>query len=229
MATTGAKAPTAASTTSETGWAGNAWLTPQNLYGAGNAAITAATFDAGVHSRVLRAYTFDFSAIPDGSTIDGVQVIVGGAYYATAICALGLGQLLDTAGARVGTNQYTTNVDLTTSAANYTKGGAADTWGNALTAAWVKNANFGVGLGIIVGASNNCDVFIDSVTMEVWYTAPVASDTPITPTVGSVSAAGISSLMGLGMAPPVGGVSVSSGIDDWRMGHGIRPPSMVRI
>src|SRR3990167_3593782 len=118
MATTGAKAPTAASTTSETGWAGNTWVTPENLYGAGTANITAATFDAGVHSRVLRAYGFDFSAIPDGSTIQGVIVVVGGAYYATAICALGLGQLLDTSGARVGTDQYATPVNLTTSGAS---------------------------------------------------------------------------------------------------------------
>ncbi len=170
MATTGAKAPAAASSTSETGWAGNAWLTPQNLYGAGDAAITAATFDAGVHSQVLRAYTFDFSAIPDGSTINGVQVVIN-ARYATAICALSLAQLLDTSRAKVGTNQYATPVNLTTSAANYTKGGATDKWGNALDAAWVKDPDFGVALGIIVGASDNCDVFIDSVTMEVWYTA----------------------------------------------------------
>lgn len=227
MATTGAKAPTAASTTSETGWAGNAWLTPQNLYGAGDAAITAATFDANVYSQVLRAYTFDFSAIPDGSTIQGVQVVVGNAQYATAICALGLGQLLDEAGARVGTNQYATPVNLTTTDANYTKGGATDTWGNALTAAWVKNANFGVGLGIIVGASNNCDVFIDSVTMEVWYTAPAASDTPITPTVGSVSVAGVASILGLGMAPPAGSLSATG--EGGTQNHGVKVPSMVRI
>ena len=174
MSTTGAKAPTVASSTSETGWAGNAWLTPENLYGAGDAAITAATFDAGVHSRVLRAYGFDFSAIPDNATITGVKVIIGGAYYATAICALGLAQLLDTAGARVGTNQYTTNANLTTSPASYTKGGDGDNWGNALTPAWVKNSNFGVGIGIIVGASNNCDVFIGSITTEIFYTAPEA-------------------------------------------------------
>jgi hypothetical protein len=227
MATTGPKAPTAASTTSETGWAGNAWLTPQNLYGAGDAAITAATFDAGVHSQVLRAYTFDFSVIPDGSTIQGVQVVIGNAQYATAICALGLAQLLDEAGARVGTDQYATPVNLTTTDANYTKGGATDTWGNSLTAAWVKDPQFGVGLGIIVGASNNCDVFIDSVTMEVWYTAPSATDTPITPTVGSVSVAGVASIMGLGMAPPVGSLSVVS--EAARHNHGVKTPSMVRI
>lgn len=172
MATTGAKTPTAASSTAEAPHSANAWTTPENLYGAGTAAITAATFDANDQSEILRAYGFDFSVIPDGSTIDGVQVVIGGAYYATAICALDLAQLLTTGGALTGTNQYATPVNLTTGGSNYTKGGATDKWGNALDAAWVKNSNFGVGIGIKVGASNNCDVFIDSVTMEVWYTPP---------------------------------------------------------
>jgi len=172
MATTGAKAPTAASTTAEAPHSANAWVGAANIYGAGTASITAATFDANDQSEILRAYGFDFSAIPDGSTIDGVQVTISGAYYATAICAFDLAQLLDTGGALVGTNQYATPVNLTTSGATYTKGGATDKWGNALDAAWVKNSNFGVGIGIKVGASNNCDVYIDSVTMTVWYTAP---------------------------------------------------------
>lgn len=187
MATTGPKSPTVASTTAEAPWSANPWVTPENLYGAGTANITAPTFDAGDQSEILRAYGFDFSAIPDGSTIDGVQVVIGGAYYATAICALSLAQLLSTGGALGGTNQYSTPTDLTTGASNYTKGGATDKWGNALDAAWVKNSNFGVGIGITVGASNNCDVYIDSVTMEVWYTPP-ASPTIIADNAGVTDA-----------------------------------------
>jgi hypothetical protein len=227
MATTGAKPPTAASSTSETGWSGNAWLTPGNLYGAGDAAITASTFDAGIHSQVLRAYGFDFSAIPDGSTIQGVQIVIGNAQYATAICALSLAQLLDTAGARVGTNQYATPVNLTTSDANYTKGGATDLWGNALDAAWVKDPQFGVGIGVIVGGSNNCDVFIDSVTMEVWYTAPAPADTPITPPVCSVSIAGVASVNGRGIVT-LPGEMLSTGIVS-RQGFAVHPAPAVKI
>jgi hypothetical protein len=201
MATTGAKAPTAAVSADETPWTGVnfAWLNPTNIFGAGESSIVHSTFDAGVHSQVLKAYTFDFSAIPDGSTIDGVQVVIN-ARYATAICALALGQLLDVSRAKVGTDQYATPVNLTTSAANYTKGGATDKWGNVLDAAWVKDPDFGVAIGVIVGASNNCDVFVDSVTMEVWYTAPSAVE--ITPPVGSIATEGPMLFLGFTVNPP---------------------------
>jgi hypothetical protein len=43
MSTTGPTYPRSASTLSESGWTGNTWLTPENLYGAGNAAITELT------------------------------------------------------------------------------------------------------------------------------------------------------------------------------------------
>jgi hypothetical protein len=176
MSTTGPIFPRSASTLSESGWTGNTWLTPENLYGAGNAAITAATFDQGVKSYVLRAYGFDFSGIPDGSTIAGVQVGIGGAYYATGLCSLAMARLLTAQGSQAGTNQYATPTVVTTTAANYTKGGAADLWGNVLDSAWVKSSLFGVGIGVSV-QSNNCDVFINSLSMEVWYTVTAQSDT----------------------------------------------------
>jgi hypothetical protein len=173
MATTGVKAPTAAQSISESPWSDNDWTTPENIYGAGEASVTAATFDAGDQTYVLKAYGFDFSAIPDNAKIDGVQVIIN-ARYATVVVSLDLAQLLDISRAKVGTNQYATPQALTTSAANYSKGGSTDKWGNALTAAWVKDPDFGVAIGCLAGGSGNSnnDVYIDSVTMEVWYTVP---------------------------------------------------------
>ena len=175
MATTGAKLPTAAITAAEDPWLDNDWTTPANLYGAGTASVTAATFDAADQTYVLKAQGFDFSAIPDYSTIDGVTCVVNG-YYATAAVSIDLLQLLDATGTRVGTNQAATPIALTTGAANYTKGGAADQWGNALTADWVKNANFGVAIGCLAGGSGNSnnDVYIDSVTLEIDYTPPAS-------------------------------------------------------
>lgn len=228
MATTGPKAPTAAVTASEAPWSDNDWVNPANIYGAGEAIVIAATFDAKDQTYVLKASGFDFSAIPAGSTIDGVQVVIN-ARYTVAIGEIDLCQLLDASLAKVGTNQYSTPQALTTTAADYTIGGATDKWGNALDAAWVKNANFGVAIGCLAGGfgNNNVDVFIDSVTMEVWYTAPAASDTPITPTVGSVSVVAVASLMGLGMAPLTGSLSATSEVA--RQNHGVKVPSMVRI
>jgi len=231
MATTGAIAPTAAETVAEDPWsdANCTWLNPGNIYGAGEASVVHASFDSPDQTYVLKAYTFDFSAIPDGSTIDGVQVVIN-ARYAVAAVSLDLCQLLDAARAKVGTNQYSTPQALTTSAANYTVGNSTDKWGNALDAAWVKDADFGVAIGAVAGGANS-DVFIDSVTMEVWYTAPAAQDTSITPTVGAASTVGTSSLMALGMAPPAGDMSIAGDDSDSKRVHGARifPPSMVRI
>src|SRR3990170_4934382 len=142
MATTGAKYPTAAVTVSEAPWSDNDWTTPGNIYAddGATANVTAATFDSPDQTYVLKAYTFDFSAIPNGSTINGVTARVN-AWYAVAVGSMDLLQLLDTARAKVGTNQCATPVTLTTNTATIiTKGGAADKWGNALDAAWVKDA-----------------------------------------------------------------------------------------
>jgi len=85
-------------------------------------------------------------------------------------------QLLDTARAKVGTNQCATPVTLTTNTATIiTKGSASDKWGNALDAAWVKDADFGVAIGCVAGGANT-DVFCDYVTLEIDYTPPLVTD-----------------------------------------------------
>lgn len=89
-------------------------------------------------------------------------------------------QLLNTSKAKVGTNNCSTAVPLTTNSATIiTKGSSLDTWGNSLTAAWVKSANFGVAIGILATAAN-ADVDVDYVTIEIYYTPP-ADTSPPTP------------------------------------------------
>jgi hypothetical protein len=164
-------APTAAQSISESPYSNNGWTSPEFIYSAGEASITSGTFDAGDLSYILKGYGFNFSAIPDGATIDGVEVIIN-ARYGTAVVNISLAQLLNTSRAKVGDNKYSSPQALTTSAAGYTVGGAADKWGNALTPAWVKDADFGVALGFTAGGSGNSNnkVYVDSVTMKVWYT-----------------------------------------------------------
>src|SRR3990167_7091814 len=148
---TGAKYPTTSASVSEAPWSDNGWTTPTNIYAddGATASVTASTFDTPDQTRVLKATGFDFSAIPDGATIDGVIVRLN-TWYANGTVSIDLAQLLDTTKARVGTNQYATPEALATPDTSLkTIGGATDTWGNVLTAAWVKNANFGVGLGFL--------------------------------------------------------------------------------
>src|SRR3972149_10087168 len=100
MATTGPKFPTAAETVAETPWgdANCQWVNPTNV-GADDgstASVTHASFDSPDQTYVLKAYTFDFSAIPNGSTINGVTARVN-AWYAVAVGARDLLQLLGTA------------------------------------------------------------------------------------------------------------------------------------
>lgn len=175
MATTGQKYPTAAVTAAESPWLDNNWTTPGNVVAADGATanVTATSFDSPDQTYVLKAYGFDFSSIPNGSEIDGVICRVN-AFYRSGQGAgsLDLLQLLNASRAKVGTNQCATPVALTTNAATIiSKGGATDKWGNALDAAWVKDPDFGVAIGILATQAN-ADVDVDYVTLEVYYTPP---------------------------------------------------------
>ena len=173
--TTGQTYPTLGETVSENPWSDNSWATPTSIYSddAATANVTPASFDANDQTYVLKATGFDFSAIPDNSTINGITVRLN-AWYRTGegSGSVDLCQLLDISKAKVGTNNCSTAVALTTTDTTIiTKGSASDLWGNALTAAWVKNANFGVAIGILATAKN-ADVDVDYITIEIDYTPP---------------------------------------------------------
>jgi hypothetical protein len=175
VASTGAVFPTSGTTTSESPWLDEAWVNPGNILvdDATNAAVTATTFDVGDQTQVLKAFGFDFSTIPDGSTINGVTVRVE-ASADSALVLIDLAQLLDVSRAKVGTNLAlapTNDIPLSTSATVYTIGGASELWGNALTAAWVKDPDFGVAIGVRAD-TNNSQAFVDYVTIEIDFTPP---------------------------------------------------------
>jgi hypothetical protein len=179
MASSGAKFPTAASEASDAPWEDGVWVAEGNIFAddGATASVVAASFDDGDQTNVLKAYTFDFSGIPAGATIDGVTCRVN-CWYDNGTVEMDLMQLLDTDGARGGTNQCAVSVTLELDDTTIvTKGGAADTWGNALNLAWVQDADFGVALGFIATA-DNADVFVDYVTLEIEYTEAVGGDDP---------------------------------------------------
>ncbi len=179
--TTGQVYPTLGETIAESPWLDNTWTTPTNIYSDNTATahVTAASYDANDQTYVLKATGFDFSSIPDNSTIDGVTIRMNSWYRSgQGSGSVDLCQLLDTSKAKVGTNNCATPVALTTTDSTViTKGSSSDTWGNSLTTAWVKNANFGVAIGILATA-NNADVDVDYVTIEITYTPPPAVSAP---------------------------------------------------
>lgn len=179
MATTGEKFPTSGITASESPWLDNDWTSPGSVTADDGtyASVTASTFDNGDQTFVLKAKGFDFSSIPAGATIDGIIVRIQAHADSTSV-GIDLVQLLDTAGAKVGTNQSDTSQRITTSDAVYTFGSSTDLWGNALTDAWLKDADFGVAVGGHAYTANS-QIFIDYVTVEVFYTVVTPKQTSV--------------------------------------------------
>lgn len=179
-ATTGEVFPTLGTSVSEAPWSDNGWTTPTNIYldNAATANVTANTYDSPDQTFVLKATGFDFSSIPDGSTINGVTARIN-SFYRTGQGAgsIDLCQLLNVSRAKVGTNQCSTAVVLTTTTSTIiVKGGPTDTWGNALTTAWIKDPDFGIAIGIL-STGINSEVDVDYVTLEIAYTPPNTAPT----------------------------------------------------
>jgi hypothetical protein len=179
MATTGEVFGSTAAAVAVTPWEDNTWNTVTNAFSDNGvtANVTSAAFDLGDQSFVLKVQGFDFSGIPDGSTINGFTVRLNTWYRAgQGSGSLDLLQLLDSTGNLVGNNQCATPVALTTTTTDVvTKGSASDMWGTSLTAADVKDPDFGIGIGMLSTAQNT-DVDVDYVTIEIDYTAPTATD-----------------------------------------------------
>ena len=137
--------------------------------------ITAAQFDIGKKSQTLILSNFGF-AIPDGSTIDGIEVSIlrrsnGGANGAGKDYHLQLTKTVETPVAS-SDDKADTATDWPSVAASATYGGAADKWG---VASWseaeIENSGFGLVLAAQTSAAN-ADIWIDQIQITVYYTAP---------------------------------------------------------
>src|SRR3989344_9081778 len=102
--TTGQVYPSLGTTVSEPPWSDNTWDTPANIYtdDGTNAEVTAPSYDNGDQTFVLKATGFDFSTIPDGSTINGITARIN-SYYSAGSGSIDLCQLFNVSRAKVGT------------------------------------------------------------------------------------------------------------------------------
>ena len=122
----------------------------------------------------LKASNFDFSAIPAGSTIDGVYCKAE-IYCPAEDARIDDWRLLDTGGSPTGDDKGSPAVAIASADPSYVEaGGAADKWGCALTRTWVQDPDFGVVIGV-----SNCDagfvsatVYVDYIMLGVYYTPP---------------------------------------------------------
>jgi hypothetical protein len=166
------KFPASATTSSISTWSNTsiAWQSTTALYAddGADACITVGTFDNGVYSPALKVTNFDFTSVPADATITGI-IARWETYNAVANCAFQCAKLLDTTRTDQGDNKLATSQLTSTTTAVISVGGSADLWGASIDVDVVKNANFGVMIGG-QAQGNNCDVFIDYVTLEVCYT-----------------------------------------------------------
>jgi hypothetical protein len=164
-----------------TGENDDAWVNPGNVGAddATEAQITAATFDSPDISRRLHCWNFDFSAIPDGSSIDGITVeidrrsIVSGSGADFRVQLSTDAANITTGPTLTGDNKANTGLTWPTTSTVATYGGSADTWNASLTAAQVKTSTFGVLLSASAKIAN-ADIGCDFIRVAITYTAPAA-------------------------------------------------------
>lgn len=169
MATQGPLYPGTVTTESISTESANDWTTPGNIAAddAAEATITAASYDSPDISFRLKAQNFTFT-IPTGATIDGITVEID---RRSIIASSGVDfrvQLLDAAGALVGTNKASATV-WPTSSTIATYGGAADTWSASPTVAMVNDVDFGVVLSVTANIAN-ADIGVDFIRVTITYT-----------------------------------------------------------
>lgn len=130
-----------------------------------------------VTSDRLLGSNFDFSAIPDGSTIDGVEFRYRRKAGAIGVALDSTHVRLYSAGSPIGTAKDSAAAWEGTETAT-TLGGAADLWGATLTTAIVKASTFGGAIDVDWGATGfpaGGTLDVDSIEMNVHYTAPAGS------------------------------------------------------
>jgi hypothetical protein len=177
MSDTGAKYPATKTTQAVAPESSDNWVNIANI-GADDgvyAYITAATYDTNDICYRAKAQGFDFSAIPDGATIDGILVEI------ERRCAAGAAkdyrvQLLDASGALVGDNKADTVNAWPGTDTVKSYGEATDKWNASPTVAMVKDADFGVVLSVQATADNT-DIYVDFIRITIYYTVQVVNGT----------------------------------------------------
>lgn len=148
------------------------WVSPTNVTdeGSNDASITSNNFDSGDQSYILKAYNFDFSGIPGGSTIVGIEVIINGRTQVDNNHTVDYVRTLNANNNPYGNdNGSTNNQNFMLVAADYTWGSSSDMWGrSSLDIDSVQNSNFGVGFGVLSN-QNNANVYSDYVKITVHY------------------------------------------------------------
>lgn len=157
-ANTGAKYPTA------TGEIYNDWTNPTNAYSDNNTDTSTST-----NGDVQDYYTFTLGVPDTVASIDGIVVKI----EAYDVLVDGTGQVYANLSWNDGvtfTGSLTTGT-LTNKRVVYTLGGATNTWGRTWSASEFSDANFKAAISSGI-QSTLCSIFVDYITVDVYYTLP---------------------------------------------------------
>lgn len=178
MASVGPQSPTAAigSVNGHVAWTG-----PTNVFSSNDSRATVSLGGPFTATRGLRITGFDFSAIPGGSTINGIVVEVERSCSSTSgnphDSYLGLVKAATADGDIYGTNKAS-GTTWPTSDAYATYGSSSDLWGGTWSLADIQNAGFGIDIHVVIsGFKVASTVRIDHVRITVYYTG--GSSVPI--------------------------------------------------
>jgi len=153
------------------------WTNPSNALDDNTTLATCA--GTLIDSHWLHITNFNFSSIPDGSTINGIKVkfrrrVNTGSndYFTEEIRLVNSGTLLGTA-----KNYYSSPTYWTTTATVETHGGVSDTWGWTPVLATLKSSTFGVQLAVEDGGSGGETCGVEVLWMDVTYTLGSVTNT----------------------------------------------------
>lgn len=170
MANTGIVYPSTGSNV--TGLGTIAWADTGNIVSDNNTNATAAFGSgSGASTNWLVATGFDFSSIPDGSTIDGIVMEMGISASTGNRCSDTDVYLTKNGTATSGADKAT-GTNVTTTEVNRTYGGVSDTWSASPTASEVKASTFGAMIRLAQGLGSTT-ARVDYIRLTVYYTPPV--------------------------------------------------------
>src|SRR5258706_567446 len=203
---------------------GRGWSNATNVFTSNNVYATAIK-----SNKKLISSNFNITAIPSGSTIDGIEVTVEG------LITSGSGLQANVALAYVGTTTYTTGTGgpnpgvrptvLTSTELTYTLGGATSTWGRTWAVGDFTNANFAVKL---TSTGSGGTISVDQVKVKIYYTLP---NSTITQTAVSGSYGGTASMSATltdsTTALPISGQTISFSLNGAAVGSAVTNASGV--
>jgi hypothetical protein len=154
-------------------YGGYPWSDPNNVKSS-NDVYAIATPAKNSDSDWLRVTNFDFSSIPSGATIDGIEVKIE--HRGTAVAPDGYNQdstlqLRKTSG-QTGSNKASF-LPWGTTDETFTYGGESDKWGATLVDTDIRSSDFGLDLSVAGMLEDGETAYVDVISIRVYYTAAV--------------------------------------------------------